>query len=486
MLATEMARGQEILDLIFAINSETDYYRLLNLILSKMRELTNCDAGTLYVIEDNKLHFKIMHNDSLQIYKLKDDEILLPPVELGNNTRNVSARSAINNEYINIPDVYEDVIYNFQGPKDYDKITGYKTTSMLVFPLVNVNNEVVGVLQLINALDKDTTDVIAFDENLYPVLRSVSSIAAVVLSNIQYTVEIKEQFNSFVKIMSAAIDERTPYNATHTKMIAKYAQMFSDFLNEKMGKDHAYYFNTNRQEQLVMAALLHDIGKIVTPLEIMNKPTRLGQRLDSIRYKFSLKKLQLEIALLKKEISQNDLENEIITLSQIIGLIENLNAAPFVSDDMIEQILKISEISYISENGSVQPILDSDDVVALSIQKGTLSTFELGIMREHVVVTDRLLKNIKFNRYYKNVPTWAAMHHEFLDGTGYPNHVSDLPIEVCILTILDIYDALIARDRPYKRAIPPEGAHKILMSMADEGKLHKELVALFVESKIGV
>ncbi len=479
----------KILDIIFAINSESDYYSLLNVILAKMRDITHCDAGTLYVLEDSQLHFKIMQNDSLGIYKRTDDEVNLPPIELNEqNIQNVSAYSALKNEFINIADVYENTEYNFQGPKDYDKLTGYRTCSMLVFPLANLENEVVGVLQLINSFDVQTKAVIPFDTEMHTILKSISSIAAVVLTNIKYTVEIKEQFYSFVKIMSAAIDERTPYNANHTKMVAKYADLFTDFLNSKFNPGDAFYFGKNRKEQLIMAAFLHDIGKSVTPIHVMNKPTRLGDKLDVVCFRFDIKKLQLEVDCHNGVITREKCDGMVDELEEAYRFIVRANSSPFLCDEELEVVNAIGRYTYVDREGDTVPLLDKDDLESLNVQKGTLTEKEFKIMKNHVVVTGKLLSNISFNRYYKNVPEWAEKHHEYLDGTGYPNgyDADYLPIEVCILTMLDIFDALVARDRPYKNAMPPQNALKILAQMADEGKLHKKLVELFTESGIGV
>ncbi len=478
---------RKILDAVVAINSETNYYNLLNIILQKMRDVTNCDAGTLYILDGGKLHFKIMHNDQLNIYKLKDDDINLPPVVLNeNNIENVCAYCAIKKELINIADVYENAEFNFQGPRNYDKLTGYRTCSMLVYPLQDIANDVVGVIQLINAKDRTTGSVVKFNEALHDPLMSLSKIAAVMLSNIHYTEEIKEQFNSFVKIMSAAIDERTPYNANHTKMVAKYSERFAEYLGNRFVPGEPLYFDQNRKEQLVMAAFMHDIGKIVTPLEVMNKPTRLGPHLDDIKQKLEIKKLQETVAFLRGTgaSTQEEYDAAIERLNETYRLINEVNEAPFVPKEKLDLLTEMADISYVNDAGASEPILSEYEWKALKIQKGTLTDDEFKIMKEHVTVTGRLLENITFNRYYKDVKIWAAQHHELLDGTGYPGRLKDLPPEVCILTIIDIFDALTSSDRPYKKAMPYEKALQILKSMVDEGKLHAELVELFSQSLV--
>lgn len=457
----------DILEVAYAFNGEVDYFRLLNVILEKMRSITGCDAGTLYILEEDKLHFRIMHNDTMKVKKRSEEEIGLPPIMLdADNIQNVSAYCAIRNEMVNIPDVYEDTQFNFKGPKEYDKITGYRTKSMLVFPLASDKGQIVGVMQLINAKDHETGEVIPFGRALESVLQALSNIAAVTLTNIRYAAEIRELFYSFVKIMSKAIDERTPYNVNHTNKVAKYAGEFAEFLTDTCPEKPKYYFTDNRKEQLVMAALMHDIGKVVTPSEVMDKPTRLGSRMEIIR---------LLLALCKAQDPAKTAEAD-----QALALIEKANTAPFLPDETISELDGLT-LTYRNEEGGEAPILSEADREALRVRKGTLTPTELSVMQNHVVVTGSLLDSISFNKEFKNVPGWARRHHEFLDGTGYPDGISGdaLPVEVRILTILDIYDALVAEDRPYKKAMPQEKAVAILTDMAKEGKLDEELVTLF-------
>ena len=483
--------SEKILDIITAFDSEKDYFKLLNVILTKMMEISDADAGTLYILEDGRLHFKIIRNITLDIFQSEEDKINLPPITLDeNNIVNVCAYSAIKNEIVMIDDVYENGEFNFSGPKRYDEITGYRTQSMLVMPLTASDNgivKIIGVIQLINSADKETGGIKPFD-NIYepPVLPSLANISANALANLLHSREIKELFNSFVKVMTKAIDERSPYNVNHTNNVAMYAERFCYYLNSRFPAGHELYFSENRREQLVMAGLLHDIGKIITPLEIMDKPDRLGARLDIIGYKFELKRCQLEIELLKNIISQAEYNNYINELDTSLELIKSVNTAGFLSDDLLARVKLLEKIKYFNENQEPEAILTPSDMEALTTRKGTLTKDEYKIMQEHASVTSRLLGEMAFNEYYKNVRSWAESHHEFLDGTGYPKGLagSDVTVEMCILTILDIYDALTANDRPYKKAVPAEKALEILKSMADEGKLHGELTRLFNESNV--
>lgn len=482
---------ESLIHAVTAVNSEKNYYNLLNIILIKMMEISSADAGTLYILDDNKLHFRIVRNISLNIFQSAYDKIDLPPIVLDpDNIDNMCAYAAIKNKLVSVEDVYESSEFNFSGPKNYDKITGYRTCSMLSLPLAKTEDgidTVIGVIQLINSIDKQTGGVKAFDDiDDPPLLPSLASISANALANIMHTKEIKELFNSFVKVMTKAIDERSPYNVNHTNNIALYAEHFTNYLNAQFPASHKFYFNENRQEQLIMAGLLHDIGKIITPLEIMDKPDRLGSQLEIIKYKFEIKRHQIENSHLKGELSQEEYKNNLQELAYALTLIESANTAGFLPGDKIEEIKKLGSIAYINEAGNATPVLTDYNMESITIVKGTLTNSERNIMQEHASVTSRLLSQMHFNEYYKDVKRWAESHHEFLDGTGYPRGLTgdEVTTEMCILTIVDIYDALTARDRPYKKAVPIEKALAILTDMVKEGKLHEELVGLFIESKV--
>jgi len=482
---------ERLLEAIIAVNIEKDYFNLLNTILIKMMDISDADAGTLYIIEDNQLHFRILRNISLNIHQSAYDKIDLPPIILDpDNITNVCAYAAIKNEPLAINDVYKSTVFNFDGPKKYDKITGYRTQSMLNLPLTATENEiskVIGVIQLLNSTNWETGIIKPFEDiNDPPLLPSLASISANALANLLHAKEIKDLFNSFVKVMTKAIDERSPFNINHTNNVAMYGERFIRYLNNKFSPAHEFYFDKIRKDQFIMACLLHDIGKIVTPLEIMDKPDKLGSQLEIVKYRFAIKRYQIENDYLSGKSNAQQLEINMKELDNALTLIESINNPGFLPDDKLEQVKKLSDIMYINETGEITPILTPQNMDALTIKKGTLTDKEIEIMHEHASVTSRLLSQMKFNPYYKDVKYWAESHHEFLNGTGYPRKLAgnDLTTEICILTIIDIYEALTARDRPYKPVTPSDKALSILSSDAAGGKLHKELVDLFIESKV--
>lgn len=480
----------ELLDIILAFNRETRYDRLLNILLEKMMELTNSDAGTLYLLNDKKLHFHIVKNKSLGITQQAGDVTNLPPIPLDANfIDNVCAHVAIHQRLLIIDDIYTDTRFSFSGPKNYDCYTGYRTKSMLVLPMISVFDnvsETLGVIQLINATDKETGLVTSYSNIMdESVLLAINNIAANILSNFLHIQEADLLFSSLVDVTSQAIGERSAYSKNHTQNVSKYCRAFAEYLCDRFKPGDKYYFDAVDIRTLTLAALLHDIGKIVTPIEIMDKSDRLGPVIVELRHRFAIKGYQLEIALLEGKISRSVYKIEKESVAGALDFIEAINSASAITDDQLEEIRDLGELTYVSPEGKTLPLLTQDEIDALSIRRGTLTPKERRIMQEHVVITGRLLDKIPFPERYKKAPMWARNHHEFLNGTGYPKGLKakDIDIGSRILTIADIFDALVSRDRPYKTSIPVGRSLLMLDEMAKEGKLDKELVQLFRESK---
>jgi len=315
----------------------------------------------------------------------------------------------------------------------------------------------------------------------------IAHITAIAEMNAKHFAEVKELFNSFVRVMTAAIDERTPYNANHTVTVAEYTKQFVRYLRNKFLSESPYHMDENREEELIMAAYLHDVGKIVTPIEIMDKASRLGDRLPNITQRFEIKKLYEKTMHLSGKLSKDEYNAQIEHIQDTQAFVEWADTAEFLTDEDLRRVKGLKQITYADHDGKDAHVFEENDIIALSTRKGTLTPAERGIMENHANVTERLLGNMKFSKALENVPNWAKSHHEFIDGTGYPRQLTEdqIPIEVRILTMVDIYDALTASDRPYKKAVSHEVAMGVLKSMARDGKLDGELVQLFADSGIG-
>ena len=413
---------REILNVGVLLSSERNPDRLLEKILISVMEISHCDAGTLYLLNQDKLYFTIMRNHTLKTYQGGDGErpdIL--PVPL--SCENVCALALMEGRTIHIPDVKNCLEYDLTGPARYDAMTGYHTQSMLAVPMQNRKGEKLGVLQLINAKDPDG-NVCPFPDEMALVLESVASQAAITIQNVRYIEEIQELFHSFVRVFVSAVEERSPYNANHTKHMAAYGARFMGYLNAQAGADgRKIPFDTEHQEELLMSIWLHDIGKLVIPLEIMDKQARLlpGQH-NAFLHRMETLRLLGEIdALSGKDINPEELLRDIENAEE---LVETVNTAGFVTEDKMILLRELAERTYTDRNGDKKYWLAKDEYEMLSIRKGTLSEKEREIMQSHAVMTDKLLSQIKFSAELSHVREWAASHHEYLTGDGYPNHLS--------------------------------------------------------------
>ena len=465
-----------VLNTGIALSTEKDKNKLFAMIIDKGMELTNCDAGTLYIVEGDTLRFKIMKTLSQGIDKGYDGATIdIPPAPM--REENICAYSAIHKEPLNIEDVYTSDRFDFSGPKKYDKMTGYRTQSMMSIPLINGDDETVGVLQLINAMDEKGS-VIPFDMSLQVIVFALAAQTAIAVSNMRYQEELREQMWSFTEAMAAAIDERTPYNASHTRKVAEYCGKIVDYINELHDKgEEEEYFSENRKEQLVMGAYLHDIGKLVTPLEVMNKSARLEGKEKEIEDRLNIYALKARVANLEGKIGDDDYNTIAGQVAEAIEVMNTVNGIGFVNDELKSRLDAVIDLSY-DDEGEKLAFFTEEEKDCLRIVKGTLTAEERQIMENHVVVTSRILSKVHFIKYFANSPKWAAQHHECLNGKGYPNHLTaeDLETDARIIAVADICDALLATDRPYKKPIPKEKAFDILREMAKFGNIDVKLV----------
>ncbi|MFZ5645397.1 MAG: HD domain-containing phosphohydrolase [Bacillota bacterium] len=490
---------EDLLSIGIALSAEKNHNRLLEMILSGARKITNADAGTLYLCEKDRLVFKILHNNTMKTFKGGNGEAVdIPPVRLVKE--NVSAYVAITGKTVNISDVYNAEGFDFSGPRNYDKITGYRTKSMLVVPMENHESQIIGVLQLINAIDWVSGEVVPFEPGHQRVIESLASQAAIALTNAKLISDIEKLFDSFVKMITTAIDARTPYNANHSRRVAQLAGELARAINES-GEEpwSGEKFSDERLEQLVMAGWLHDIGKVATPLEVMNKAARLDARLDLVLQRFDYVYQQKvsdwyrqRFTLLESgdlaglEGLDADCRNGLELIKEARDLVVKANdPSTFIDDELAGKLSGIASFTYHDINGRELPCLTEEELDMLTVKKGTLTEKERVVMEEHVTITERMLEKIPFIRKYADIPMFSSMHHEHLDGKGYPKGLAggEIPLEARILALVDVYDALTAGDRPYKKAMPVEDALRILGFMVKDGKLDEKLFNLFKSSR---
>lgn len=290
--------------------------------------------------------------------------------------------------------------------------------------------------------------------------------------------EIRQELWSFTEALAETIDARTPYNANHVRKVAEYVGRMAGYINElhEQGMEEEF-FDKRRKEQLVLAALLHDIGKMVIPLGIMNKTERLSDT-ERIQARFDLILAYYRIDCLEGRITKEEEQKKRDEISRVISLAQKANTAEVIDERLAAELEEVLLLVYEGQNGTTIPYFTKYEKDCLRVEKGTLTDAEREIMESHVLMTERILSKVHFDKYFEDSPKWAIMHHEMLDGSGYPYHLKgeELPVESRILAVADICDGLLATDRPYKKPMTKDQAFAIMEEMAEEGKLDKKLV----------
>lgn len=484
---------QKLNEIGTALSAENDLEKLLEMILVEAKEFTNADGGTLYLMsrDERQLLFTVVQTDSLKI-KMggTQGKIEWPPVNLykedgEQNREMVAALCALDGKIINIPDVYHAEGFNFEGTKKFDQNTGYRSQSMLVIPMRNYEKEIIGVLQLLNRQSAKTNKVVAFSVEDEQATLSLASQAAVAITNAQLVRDLEKLLESFIKSIADAIDEKSPYTGGHIRRVAELTMMVAEAINhEKNGKFGKIEFDKDKLKELYIAAWMHDIGKITTPEFVVDKATKLEtihDRIETIETRFQVLLHDLEIRLLKTEISSEIYEAEKAQLMDDLEFIKTANiGGEFMSDDKIERIHQISKKSWRCHDKEL-PLLDAEDVKNLTIRKGTLTDEEREKIQAHASVGKKMLEALPFPKKLSHVPEYAAEHHEKLSGKGYPLGLTaeQIPLEARILALADVFEALTAADRPYKKAKTLHEVSKILGFMVKDNELDADLVDFF-------
>ena len=493
-----------------ALSTEKDTDKLFELILEEAKNITNADGRTLYMIDNNgNLKFEIMRNDSMKTVMGGTSGVKIPlePVlkyfdDGEPNYKNVSAYAALTGETINIKDAYEEEGYDFSGAIGYDKSSGYRSKSFLTVPLKNHENEIIGVMQLINAIDKNTGEVIPFTSEVQEQVESIASQGAVALTNKRLVEELKTLFESFIKLIATAIDRKSEYTGGHCERVPLITMMLADAVEKvDYGKYKDFKMTEDERYELFIAGWLHDCGKVATPPHVVDKGTKLEtitDRIETVKTKFELLRRDAEINFLNKKIGMNGSVNgkmeEIETeykkrLDQINedeAFIEKCNVGgEFMEKELQQRVINISKYDY-SFKGEKMPFLSEDEVRNLNIAKGTLLPEEREIINDHIVITIEMLDQLPYPKNLRNVPEFAGGHHEKLDGTGYPKGLmeKEMSVQAKMMAIADIYEALTAADRPYKDGKKLSIAMRIMGFMKKDYHIDKELFEIFVKEGV--
>jgi HD-GYP domain-containing protein (c-di-GMP phosphodiesterase class II) len=495
-----------------ALSAERDNARLLEMILLGAKEITNADGGTLYTVNDDKrLKFEIMRTDSLGIAMggTTGKDIPFPPLPLyredgSPNTNMVAACAVLNDTTINIVDAYEAEGFDFSGTRKFDQNTGYRSKSFLTIPMKNHEKEIIGVLQLLNAVDPETGEVIPFSAEKQQLAESLASQAAVALTNHNLIEGLKNLFESFIELIADAIDEKSPYTGGHCRRVPELAMMLAKAAVEtNQGKFKNFSMSEKELYELRIAAWLHDCGKVTTPEYVVDKPTKLATIFDRIRLidlRFELLKKQAEADMLRKKIEamQKGQITQVQTLEiqleafkrQLDDDREFLRTAniggEFMTPEHQARVVKIASYPMLGEDGKQQSFLTENEVYNLNIPRGTLTNEERQVINNHIVVTINMLESLPYPKALRRVPEYAGGHHERMDGKGYPRGLTreQMSIPSRMMGIADIFEALTARDRPYKKAKTLSESLMILGKMKEDNHIDPDLFDLFIRERI--
>jgi HD-GYP domain-containing protein (c-di-GMP phosphodiesterase class II) len=495
-----------------ALSAERDNKRLLEMILLGAKEITNADGGTLYTItEDHRLKFEIMRTQTLGIVMggTTGKEIPFPPLPLyledGSPNLNMVAAYAVLKECtVNIADAYEAEGFDFSGTRKFDQSTGYRSKSFLTIPMKNHENEIIGVLQLINAIDPDTGDIIPFSRENQQLVESLASQAAVAMTNQNLIEGLKNLFEAFIELIADAIDEKSPYTGGHCQRVPELTMMLAEAANKtRVGPLKDFSLTEKEIYELRIAAWLHDCGKVTTPESVMDKPTKLSMIFDRIHLldqRFELLKKQAECDMLRKQLAALKsgqavdalaMERELEAFRQQLDadrdFLRNANyGSEFMTPEHQARVHSIAAYPFRDAEGNIAPFLSENEVYNLNIVRGTLTQEERSIINNHITVTIHMLESLPYPKDLKRVPEYAGGHHERMDGKGYPRGLTreQMSVPARIMGIADIFEALTSRDRPYKKAKTLSESLHILGKMKLDNHIDPDLFDLFIREKL--
>ena len=499
---------QRLIELGIALSAERDHNVLMERILIEAQAITHADGGTLYLREDeNRLAFAIMRNDSLNITLggTTGQIIPFPPLWLYDedtgapNENNVATYCAVHNEAVNIIDAYDTDRFDFSGTKAFDDNTGYRSKSFLTIPLTNREDHVIAVLQLINATDPSSSETIPFGDDVQPMVEALASQAAVALDNQLLFRAQRELLESFIKLIAEAIDEKSPYTGGHCQRVPVLTELLVEAAQASKEPSFAdFNLNDEQRYEVHIAGWMHDCGKVTTPEHVMDKSTKLEtiyDRIETVRTRFEVLKRDARIAYLEaiaeddadKPVLRAKLEAELAELEDECSFIETANiGGEMMDDEAIERIGQIAKRRWHDQSGEECDLLSEEEIYNLSIRRGTLTFEEREVINNHMAVTIKMLEQLPFPRNLERVPEIAGGHHEKMDGTGYPKGLTgdQMSLPARAMAIADIYEALTAADRPYKKAKTLSETLRIMGSMKKTHHVDPELFDLFLTSGV--
>jgi HD-GYP domain-containing protein (c-di-GMP phosphodiesterase class II) len=494
-----------------SLSSERNIERLLESILLAAKSITHADGGSLYRVSEDgqRLRFEIVHTDSLNLaygggttgapISAKFPDLPLYGENGEPNNSMIAVYSAIHLETVNIADAYTAEGFDFSGTRKFDQKTGYRSRSFLTVPMKNHENELIGVLQLINALDPDSGAVRIFSDADQRLAESLASQAAVALTNRQLIEQLEKLFESFINLINLAIDEKSRYTGGHCQRVPSLTMMLAEAVNATCeGPLASFTLSDKDRYELKIAGLLHDCGKVTTPVHVVDKATKLQTLFDRIQMidtRFEVLKRDATLAMLRAVMAGEGQESAECRLQEQVRAIDeeraflrraNVGGEAMQPGDQ-ERVRRISrQYRWVNTEGQEVDFLSAEEVENLTIRAGTLTQAEREIINYHIVATIKMLESLPWPKHLKHVPEYAGGHHERMDGKGYPKGLKrdEMSVQARIMGIADIFEALTARDRPYKEGMKLSQALSILGNFSKNGHIDPDIFDVFVNHKV--
>ena len=496
-----------------ALSAERDINRLLENILTAAKTITRADGGTLYRVADDKtLRFEIVRTISLAYYLggTTGNPVPFYPIHLIGkdgkpNHSMVAAYAALTGKTVNIPDAYVAEGFDFSGTRNFDKKTGYRSKSFLTVPMKNHENEAIGVLQLINAVDPESGEIVPFSLSDQRLAESLASQAAIALTNRMLIIQLEELFESFIKLINMAIDEKSPYTGGHCERVPQLTMMLAEAVNEMSeGPLAAFSMSDKDRYELKIAGLLHDCGKVTTPVHVVDKSTKLEtiyDRIHLIDTRFEVLKRDAEIERLREKallVAHGALRAEhdaadarhrvrIRRLDDDRAFLRACNVGGEAMREADQERVKaIAKYRWTDTSGHEANFLSQDELKNLTIPAGTLTGDERQIINHHIVATIKMLEALPWPKHLSSVTEYAGGHHERMDGKGYPKGLKreQMSVQARVMGIADIFEALTAKDRPYKKGKMLSESLEILGKFSLNGHIDPDLFDVFVRKKV--
>lgn len=500
----------QLIEISMALSSERNSARLFEKILDAAQDITQADGGTLYLLKEKNgkqgLEFEILRNNSLELTLGGSSGRPIPfaPLPLYRedgtpNHNNIATYTALTKKMENIEDAYCAEHLDFSGTKAFDARANYRSKSFLTVPLCNHQQEVIGVLQLVNAKQKGTNETISFSQNLEPIVAALASSAAIALENQILLQDHINLLDAFVQVIAQAIDAKSSHTSAHCQRVPALTELLAQAACEtQSGALSTFNLNENDWYELKVASWLHDCGKLATPDYLLDKATKLhllNDGIESVKARFAALIAQTELSYYKKMMAnpteqdalKHDLAIQIQQLTEDCTFIEIANkGGEFMSVEAKARVHNIAAYTWFNHLNEEQPLLTQKEVEFLCIERGTINFEERQKINDHMKVTIQMLESLPFPKNLKRVPEYAGGHHEKMDGTGFPKGLKreQMSWPARMMAIADIFEALTASERPYKPAMKISQALSIMQRMRDQNHIDADLFKLFLEARV--